>query len=178
MPLEYLSTEFIKNLDEEKIKKWYRFFEELGVDSKMEDKKSKFIKDIVQRIAVLTVKRYEISKGRNPVELTRSEETGGYNIKSEEDDVEGSGQIQSEGRFIEVKGRSSPNPKIFLTTKQYKMLREKLDKYYVYLVKDCLKYPTLCVLRGDRLFEIPETEIAIPYDKWYKEAKEDEYQPN
>ena len=27
-------------------------------------------------------------------------------------------------------------------------------------------------------FEIPETEIAIPYDKWYKEAKEDEYQPN
>ncbi len=174
LPLDYLNIEFIKNLSEDEIKKWHRFFEELGVDSKLKDKK--FVKNLVQRIAVLTALKYEEGKGRLPKELTHSEETGGYDIKSQEEEIEGSGQIQSEDKFIEVKGRRQPNPDIFLTSKQYKMLKEKQDKYFVYLVKDCLRYPTLCVTRGDKLFDITDTKIIIPFDKWFKEAKEDEYQ--
>ena len=122
---------------------------------------------------------YETVKGRKCRELSRSEETGGYDLMqvSEEADEESSGLIQSEDKFIEVKGRKKPDPDIFLTTKQLNTLREKQEKYFVYVVKDCLRYPSLSVTRGDKLLRITEIKTIIPFSKWSSEAKDDEYQP-
>ena len=176
IPLEFLNNEFIQEKNDDEIKKFFRFFEELGVDKLLTDKE--FRKNLVQRIGILVALRYEEINGRKPKELSRSEETGGHDIHSrEETEEEGLGQIESEERYIEVKGRRQSSPDIFLTTKQYRTLQKKQDKYYVYLVKDALKYPTLCVNRGDKLFEITDTKIIIPFSKWSSEAKEDEYQP-
>ena len=174
LPIEYLNTVFIENVEKEKIKGWFNFFKELGIDKKVTDKE--FVKNFVQRVGILTALKYEENEGRKPKELSRSEEIGGYDIISQEE-IEGIGQITSGDRFIEVKGRRLPNPDIFLTSKQFKTLRDKRDKYYVYLVKDCLNYPTLCVTRGDKLIDITDTKIIIPFTKWRDEAKEDEYQP-
>lgn len=175
-PLNFISTEFIKNESDDEIKKWYKFFKELGVDKKLDDKN--FRKNMVQRIGILTALNYERSKGRIPHELSRSEETGGYDIEQSQDEVEeGYGLIQSEERYIEVKSSKSPNPDIFLTTKQLDTLKNKQEKYFVYVVKDALRYPTLCVTRGDKLLAITEIKTIIPFNKWFNEAKYDEFQP-
>lgn len=177
IPLKFLSEEFIQGENESKIREWGRFFKELGVDKKLAERN--FIRNIIQRIGILVALKYEAAKGRSSRELSRSEETGGYDIAiiQEEADEETTGLIQSEDRFIEVKGRRQPNPDIFLTTKQFKTLKEKQGKYYVYVVKDCLRYPTLCTTRGDKLLEITDMKIIIPFSKWSNEAKDDEYQP-
>jgi len=177
VPLEFLSEEFIKGENENRIREWARFFEELGVDKKIGEKN--FTKNLIQRIGILVAIQYEAAKGRKCRELSRSEETGGYDLvqTQEETDEESSGLIQSEDRFIEVKGRKQPNPDIFLTTGQFKKLKEKQEKYFVYVVKDCLRYPTLCVTRGDKLLGITEIKTIIPFNKWSTEAKDDEYQP-
>ena len=148
----------------------------MGVDKLLTDKE--FRKNLVQRIGILVALRYEEINGRKSKELSRSEETGGHDIHSQEEtEEEGLGQIESEERYIEVKGRRQSSPDIFLTTKQYRTLQKRQDKYYVYLVKDAFKYPTLCANRGDKLFEITDTKIIIPFSKWSREAKEDEYRP-
>jgi hypothetical protein len=176
MPLEFISTEFIQNVDEDTIKQWYKFFKELGVDNQLEDKT--FLKSLVQRIGILLALKYEASKGRRAQELSQSEETGGYDIKqAEEEPEEVYGIIRSEERYIEVKSRRGPNPDIFLTTKQISTLRNKQDKYFVYVIKDALRYPTLCVTRGDKLLSITDIKIIIPFNKWSSEAQEDEFQP-
>ncbi len=176
IPLEFLNNDFIQGKNDDEIKKFFRFFEELGVDKLLMDKE--FRKNLVQRIGILVALRYEEINGRKSKELSRSEETGGHDIHSQEEtEEEGLGQIESEERYIEVKGRRQSSPDIFLTTKQYRTLQKRQDKYYVYLVKDAFKYPTLCVNRGDKLFEITDTKIIIPFSKWSKEAKEDEYRP-
>lgn len=177
-PLEFVSAEFIHNESEDGVAKWSRFFEELGVDKKLEDKN--FVKNVVQRIGILTALKYEASHGRiSSRELSRSEETGGYDIKQfpEESEEEGEGFIQSEERYIEVKGNKKPNPNILITTKQIKTLQNKREKYFVYVVKDALRYPTLCVTRGDKLLSITDINIIIPFSKWSSAAEEEEYQP-
>jgi hypothetical protein len=85
--------------------------------------------------------------------------------------------IQSEERYIEVKSQKKPNPDILLTTKQFNTLRAKQEKYFVYVVKDALRYPTLCVTRGDKLLEITDIKIIIPFNKWATQAKDEEYMP-
>lgn len=172
--LDYLATTFVEGQDERRTREWRQFFTELGVNNKLSQKE--FAKIIVQRIGILVTLKYEQRKGRRARELARSEETGGFDIIAESDE-EGSGLIQSEDRYIEVKSRKQPNPDIFLTPRQLATLSEKRDKYYVYVVKDALKYPTLCVSRGDRILEITDKKIIIPYSKWSTEAKDDEYQP-
>ncbi|HCC69181.1 MAG TPA: hypothetical protein DEP99_04770, partial [Nitrospiraceae bacterium] len=175
-PIEFVTAEFIEN--DEEVKGWYEFFKELGVDKKLEDKN--FIKNVVQRIGILTALKYEASKGRTSSrELSRSEETDGYDIKQsqEESEEEGYGLIQSEERYIEVKSSSRPNPDIFLTTKQFNTLRNKKERYFVYVVKDALQHPTLCVTRGDKLLSITDIKTVIPFNKWSSKAIDEEFQP-
>jgi hypothetical protein len=45
------------------------------------------------------------------------------------------------------------------------------------VVKDVLRYPTLCVTRGDRLLAITEIKTIIPFNKWWRDAKDEEFQP-
>jgi len=175
LPVELLSDVFVQDIGDEEILEWRRFFKELGVDKKLQDRK--FRKDIISRIGIKTAVKYEESKGRSARELGRSEEISGYDIAPLEEAEEGFGLIQSQERYIEVKSSAKTNPDIFLTTRQFATLQEKREKYFVYVVRDALGDPTLCVTRGDRLLEITEIKTIIPFSKWWENAKEEEFQP-
>jgi len=175
LPVELLSNVFLQDEGDEKISKWRDFFKELGVDKKLRDRK--FKKDIISRIGIKTAIEFERSKGRPARELTRSEEVGGYDIVTSEESEEGFGFVESQERYIEVKSSAKINPDIFLTTRQFATLQEKREKYFVYIVRDALRNPTLCVTRGDKLLKITEIKTIIPFNKWWENAKEEEFQP-
>jgi Protein NO VEIN, C-terminal len=175
-PISFVSPEFVKDSNELEIQGWYNFFEKLGVESKRENKK--FMRDVVARIGVLVALRYERKKGRMSArELSRTEETGGYDLEQTDEQIEGAALVQSPERFVEVKGSSKSDPDIFLTPKQFSMLHEKKEKYFVYVVKDSLGFPSLSVLRGDKLAEITGIKAIFPFDKWSSGAREDEFTP-
>lgn len=159
LPIEFVSAEFIKDESDEEIREWYRFFKGLGVDKKVEQEKN----NIVQRIGIKTAMKFEESRGRKARVLDESEKLG-YDIESKE-------------RCIEVKSSSKSQPDIFITTNEFKTLQEKRGKYFVYVVKDALRYPTLCVTRGDKLLNITDIKTIIPFNKWSSEAKDEEFQP-
>lgn len=159
LPIEFVSTEFIKEKGDEEIKEWYKFLKELGVDKKVEQEKS----SIVQRIGIKTAMKFEEDKKRHARVLDESEKLG-YDIESEE-------------RCIEVKSSRKSQPDIFITTNEFRTLQEKRGKYFVYVVKDALRYPTLCVTQGDKLLSITDIKMIIPFNKWSSEAKDEEFQP-
>jgi len=152
MPLDFLSPDFIEGIVEGEKKEWWQFFSKLGVDSRLNQEQREEKKGITQRIGILTALHFEKKQGRRARELGESEKPG-YDI-------------QSEGRCIEVKGRSTADPDIFMTTKEFKTLRDKREQYFVYVVKDALKHPTLCVTRGDKLLDITDIKTIIPYNQW------------
>jgi len=169
-PFEFVNPIFIEGIKEEnEIKKWANFFNELGVDKILNGKKDGGKKqDIVQRIGILVSKKFETeAKKRNPRVLDESEKSG-YDIesKSEKEDI-----------FIEVKGTSKSSYDIVLTVNESKTLREKKDKYFVYVVTNVLDEPLLHVSKGDKLLDISDTQIHIPAEKWLNNAKEEEYKP-
>jgi hypothetical protein len=173
-PLELLSDVFLQDADDKEIAEWRRFFKELGVDKKLQDEK--FRRNIISRIGIKTAIKFEEHKGRSARELTRSEETGGYDIIPSED-VEEVGSIESQERYIEVKSSAKINPDVFLTTRQFVTIQEKCEKYFVYIIRDALRNPTLCVTRGDKLLKITDVKTIIPFSKWWENAKEEEFQP-
>ena len=161
LPIEFLSSVFIQGIDNEEITQWREFFKELGVDKKLQDKK--FKRDIVSRIGINTAKKFEESRGKTVHELTRSEEIGGFDL------------IQSQERYIEVKSSAKVDPDISLTSKQFLTLQEKRERYFVYIVRDVLRNPTLCIIRGDKLMKIAEVKAIVPFKKWWENAKEEEF---
>lgn len=163
LPLKFVSSEFIEDNNDDEIRKWRKFFEELGVDKIVESEKSK----IVQRIAILTALQYENKNKRFPRELGESEKLG-YDIES---------KPEIEERCIEVKGTSDSSYDIFLTINEFRTLREKKDKYFVYVVTDALRDPLLRTTRGIKLLGITDTKIIIPFNKWLNDAKEEEFKP-
>ncbi|MEM3908224.1 MAG: DUF3883 domain-containing protein, partial [Nitrososphaerota archaeon] len=177
-PLKFVSTVFIDGANEKEIKSWFNFLQKLGVDKILDDKEPnsrKTKKDIVQRIAILTAIAYEKSKGRGPHEFTRSEETGGYDIESGAD--EATGIIETLDRKIEVKGSGESNPDVFLSLHQMKELNKNPQKYFVYVVKDALTFPSLLVLSGEKLANLDGIKTIYPYNRW-REAIEDSFSPS
>lgn len=167
LPLKFVSPEFIEDNIEDEIRRWRKFFEELGVDKILEsEKKAGKGEKIVQRIAVLTALKYETEKKMVPKELGESEKLG-YDIES---------KSGSEERFIEVKGTSDSSYDIFLTVNEFRVLRHKRDKYFIYVVSDALRTPILHSIQGDKLLKIEDTKIIIPFNKW-KDIIDEEFQP-
>lgn len=175
--LDFVDPQFVDGENEHEVEEWHRFLKELGVDRKLADRT--FMRDIVQRIGILVALQFEKKKGRGDSrELTRSQEVGGYDIELlEEESEDGSGLINSPGRYIEVKSSRRPDPDIFLTAKQFSTLQDKRETYFVYVVRDALRYPTLSVTRGDRLAGIKGIKAIIPFAKWSGEAREEDFQP-
>ena len=167
--LEFVSDTFIEGVDDDEIRKWRRFFQELGVDKVVRDAKEAGGRKggIVHRIGVLTALLFETKRERFPRELGESERRG-YDIESKTD---------TEERYIEVKGTSYPTYDIFLTVNEFRACREKKDRYFVYVVTDALRDPVLHIAQGDRLLDITDTKIIIPFRKWLDEAKDEEFQP-
>jgi len=165
LPIEFTSSEFIENYNDEEVKSWRDFFKALHVEEGQE------LKKIVQRIGVLLAIQYEKSKGREVKDVEAYDL--GYDLESKGGD---------EVRYIEVKSSSESNPDIWLTANEIRAMRKIQNEqkmYYVYVVKDAIKSPTLYVVRGDRLLSILEsyeTQVIIYFKDWSnKEGIEDEF---
>lgn len=161
--IEFLSPEFIEGNHDTELTAWRRFFEQLGVDQILEDDS----KNIAQRIGVLTSLQYERRKERNAKELGESEHKG-FDIESTSID---------ETRYIEVKATSHTSTDILLTVNEFRAMKNLSDCFFVYVVVDAFRRPTLSVTRGTRLLEINDVKLIVPSNKWLTEAKEDEFQP-
>jgi len=167
IPMEFVSSEFITNCSENEIRRWLKFFEELGVDKALESEKKGGRKEkIVQRIGVLAALKCEKEDGRTARELGESEKRG-YDIESMSENKE---------RYIEVKSTSDTSYDIFLTINEFKALRDKKEKYFIYVVLDALRKPTVHITQGDKLLEIEDTKVIIPFSKW-RDLTDEEFQP-
>lgn len=121
---------------------------------------------IVQRIGVLAALKCEKEDGRTARELGESEKRG-YDIVS---------KSENEERYIEVKSTSDSSYDIFLTVNEFKVLRDKKEKYFIYVVLDALRKPTVHITQGDKLLEIEDTKVIIPFSKW-RDLTDEEFQP-
>ena len=83
--------------------------------------------------------------------------------------------MQSAERYIEVKSSDKPNPDICLTTRQFSTLQKQREHYFVYVVTDALRSPTLHVTRGDKLLNMTQFRTVIPFRRWWSGAKEEEF---
>jgi hypothetical protein len=168
--LKFISPVFIEGNDDDEIRKWRRFLEQLGVDKALKTRKEGGKKElIVQQIGVKVTLKFESSNQRSARVLGEHEKPG-YDIVSKSKD---------ETRYIEVKSTSENSYDIFLTVNEFRALKDiaKTDKYFVYVVLNALRTPILYVARGTILLEIEDIKVDIPFNKWSIEAKEDEYQP-
>jgi len=93
----------------------------------------------------------------------------GYDIESKSEN--------NEERYIEVKGTSDSSCDILLSVNEFRGLRSKQEKYFVYVVINAFRNPVLYVTRGGRLLDISDTKIIIPFNQWWAKAKDEEYQP-
>jgi hypothetical protein len=165
--LEFVSPEFIEGESDDEIRKWRKFFEELGVDKILKSTEDGGKKEkIVQRIAILTSLKYERERNREPKELGESEKMG-YDIESKSENGE---------RYIEVKGSSASSFDIFLTVNEVRTLKDKEDRYFIYVVINALRNPILYICQGNKLLEIDDVKVIMPFSKW-KNIIEDEFQP-
>ena len=159
LDIKFLNAAYIMDIEENEQKSWYDFFNDLGLEENLDKE------NIVQRIGINTALEFERFKNRDAKELTRSEESGGYDIES-----------NSRERLIEVKGRSDSSPKIWLTHKQITKVNEEGDKYYIYAVRDALKYPILSEIKGFKLLDV-NYSMSIDFNKW-KELSDEDFQPS
>jgi len=83
---------------------------------------------------------------------------------------------KGEERYIEVKATSGTNYDILLTVNEFRSLRNKQDKYFIYVVTDVLRNPILYVIQGDKILQIEDIKIIIPFSKW-KDIRDEEFQP-
>ncbi len=168
IPIEFVSPEFIRDCDnDDEIRKWRKFFEELGVDKILDTEKRGGKKEkIVQRIGVLSALKYEEKSGRKARELGESGKLGCDIVSESENDK----------RYIEVKSRSDTSPDIFLTVNEFKALRDKKEKYFIYIILDALRSPMVYIIQGDKLLEIEDMKIIIPFNKW-REISNEEFKP-
>lgn len=111
---------------------------------------------IVQRIGILSALKYEEKSGRKARELGESGKLGCDIVSESENDK----------RYIEVKSRSDTSPDIFLTVNEFKALRDKKEKYFIYIILDALRSPMVYIIQGDKLLEIEDMKVIIPFNKW------------
>jgi len=91
----------------------------------------------------------------------------GYDIESKSENGE---------RYIEVKGSSASSFDIFLTVNEFRTLKDKEDRYFIYVVINALRNPILYICQGNKLLEIDDVKVIMPFSKW-KNIIEDEFQP-
>lgn len=161
LDLQFLSADYLPRDEEEGVDDWRRFFEKLGVGDNLSKS------SISEQVAVETALRFERENGRAAEALPRHKEKGGYDIKSESMTGE---------RLIEAKGRKSESPQISLTPNQFERLQNEGGNYYIYVVRDALNYPTLSVIKGEKILSV-DRSIKVSYNEW-QDLGNEEYQPS
>jgi hypothetical protein len=158
--LEFLAVDYVNADEKDDVDSWRKFFEKLGV----EDNLSK--SNISETVAVETALRFEQENGRDAEALPRHKEKGGYDIRSK--------SMRGE-RLIEAKGRKNESPQISLTPNQFERLQNEGENYYIYVVRDALNYPTLSVIKGEKILSV-DRSIKVSYNEW-QDLGNEEYQP-
>lgn len=162
LPLEFVSEEFIKDVPEEDIWDWRRFFEELGVGEKLDPDKDEG-KRIVQRIGIKFVIYFENKRGREARELGESEIMKGYDIES---------KSSSNERHIEVKGSTKNAPDVFLSVNELKPLQSGDERYFIYVVGNVYQGPILRIIKGAEIQNL-DHKIIIPSRQWKRLVEEE-----
>lgn len=147
--MKFLTPDFLNNGND--VWRWKSFFKELGVDEILSENSPKK-NNIIQRIAIKKVLNFEANRGRTARELGESEQLG-YDIES---------KVESEVRNIEVKGGNDLRPDILLSSNEFRVLNDKKDTYFVYVVGNALSVPRLYMIKGSRLLEIIPKVIITP----------------
>ncbi|MCL0063791.1 DUF3883 domain-containing protein [Dehalococcoidia bacterium] len=150
---EFLDPIFIERESPEGIQKWREFFKEAGIEEGIDKTK------LVQRVAILTAKRYEeevygLKEGKDFYELSESEAQGkGYDIKSKMPD--------GSPKCIEVKGRRREEA-VEVGKNQYQLAMKEKERTWIYIVINALKTPELFVVKGESLAEFLPTLRLTP----------------
>jgi hypothetical protein len=159
----FVNPIYIESATIDQIKQWKKFFKELGVESKMASQSVSSMGNekterskIVERIGVLSVLKTETEEGGNPRELGESEKKG-YDIESE---------FEGKLKFIEVKSTAEQRRDIFLTNNEFKTLQKYGNDYYIYIVTNALKNPTVHVIQGSLLLEKADINVIIKFKQW------------
>jgi len=170
--LEFLSAEYLsQNSALEEVEGWRKFFRGLGVERVLEDESTR--RHLVERVGVKVAEFYErrVARAVSVRVLSESERGKGYDVES----------ILPNGtkRCIEVKSSSSEKVDIRLTRAELSRLlgtgEDEPCEYYVYVVPDALKDPSLYVLESSKLRNIiAELDISIVIEdsKWRKHVQE------
>ena len=169
--LEFLDPRLIDKVSEEEKEIWKDFLRDIGVEKILEDRGKR--RQLAERIAVLTVKYYEENKRKRKIKELGASEKLGYDIISLPDTEEITGiyieslignQLE---RFIEVKGSTSSEPSITLTSNEWRILLEKKEKYYIYLITDTLANPKINIINSKKMLELQEfLKYTITPSKW------------
>lgn len=114
----------------------------------------------IEVAAMQAVLDYERNAGRSPRDV--SQENLGYDI-------------ESSGRFIEVKGKASTGP-VALTLNEWIAARRLGKDYYLYIVTYALEYPTLHIIRDASRKLEPDEQIhivryTVPEEQWLAASK-------
>lgn len=90
------------------------------------------------------VMEYERLNGRNPKDVSKN--GCGYDV-------------ESEGRFIEVKGTIRRRKTLSLYKKLFKQLGDKINRYYIYVVYDMGSSPKLKILEPKVIKQSLEEDV-------------------
>ena len=118
------------------------------------------IREQVEKTAMRLVFEYERRQGRTPRDV--SQENLGYDI-------------ESSGRFIEVKGKAGVGP-VTLTPNEWFTARHLAEEYYLYIVVNALTSPTLYVIQNPAAKLHPGEEVGVvryklPWEAWRSAAE-------
>lgn len=103
--------------------------------------------NIVEQKAIELVLEYEKKQGRNPIDV--SKKRCGYDIESND-------------RFIEVKGQSSIKAGfIWINNTLVRTLGKNLANYYIYIIYDIKDKPKIKILEPDIIFK------NLQIDTWF-----------
>ena len=113
----------------------------------------------VEVAAMQAVLAYERQAGRNPIDV--SQENLGYDI-------------ESSGRFIEVKGKASTGP-VALTLNEWIAAHRLGDDYFLYIVTHALDRPSLHIIQNPAAKLRPGEEVGVvrfvvPEKSWREAA--------
>ncbi len=130
----------------------------------IENEKSNFAEDI----GIIISLAFENKNNRQPKKIHPRDD--GYDILS----------IDSLGkeRCIEVKGSTMADPSIIITANEFTALIEKIENYFVYIIKNALIEPELVILNAQNVLSIEKKDIRLPYSNWYYLENNNKYTLN
>lgn len=143
--ISFLSPRYLSDSEEYTAREWREFLEAVGVEEELNES------SLVEQIGIESALRIEEEQGRDAAALPRHEEKEGYDIESDD-------------RFVEVKGSKKSSPSVNLTQQQFSRLKDDQEKYYLYIVRNALERPEVTVIQGENILDVSRS-IRVSYSE-------------